>query len=1407
MGESPFPPLALPRRPVQPDRLRGRDRVLAAVTGAIGQRVRGDDNVPGVWVLSGLGGCGKTTVALEVAHRLSAAMRHVWWVSAGDRHGLSAALQAVAYQAGAQEGEFGRGHPADVLWRHLDDLVDPWLLVLDNVDDPAVLRTPDRHLAQAVGWLRHPGPSRGTILITSRESRQEQWAPWAHIEAMDVLDVDDAARVLLDLAPKAGDERAAGELARHLGGLPLALELAGWYLARAAEEVWPSPDTPGTFAAYRDSVDQRLHELAADRDSLLGNDERRRRAIPTTWQLSLDLLKRQGHDAAQTLLWLLSSLGQAPIPLSLLDPDVLLASGLFEAGTSRSQLGDALGGLFGLRLIKLETMPIDGSESDGSGADDTELRRSIDVHPLVRASNRAQTGYHHLLPDLLVPLTELVNRAVTPLIAPEDRADWARWRLLAPHCAAPIQALSSGENADVPPEHVIAATQPALRAGQYRHGLGLYAEAEHDLRAVVDVRRNRLGAEHPATLDGRLALAYTLHHAGRLREAEAEYLSVAQCAGMVVPAEHRIIQSARGGRARVLSELGDLATAEAELRDVLAMRRRDPRDHHALLRTRYSMASVLHLRGRLAQAIAELEEIWQEARRRYESAHPQLLSIGTLLVRALRDGGRLDEAEEIGITIVMAYERTGRSEHPDALIARHELARVVRDQGRLEEARDRFAEITEAYLRRLGPGHPGASASRHELATVLHQLGQLDAAADHFRAVLATNREHYDVDHRIMWTIRHNLAIVLRYVRRGGQGWFGRDRDRGDLLTREGDPIVADLLGVADLPLDAALSAELPGGAAAAERLRSRFTRPWLSRGGTTSPAGEYSTGWQSHSGNDDSSSSVRYSARRARYSARPDPTGEYSTGWNASGNGDSSSSVRYSARPDPTTGYSESQDIETLRRQQQGIRRLMLGELLRAAAERPTGPLPPLAAARELLVRADRAAPAAVADVLLYPSTGRWLSRLLSRLHSTNEGSVPLWVDLGHLHAIASAAAIRAKLTFELHAPARDGAVLLPTLGLARLGDVGTVSAHVTTVDGRAVISHGTTRVPLTGPSPDWHPLRQVTASFGARSLTLRLDDLDTFRDTAPPAAPAPLSAEADVRWRRLTEDAWRLLVDLDAAQATDIATALSSLTPQPARPHRGTSSLSSSEAFGGVVLTEPPDATQLAVTLVHEFRHMWLNAILDTTELIEPPVMSPDERFYAPWRNDPRPLEGLFHGVFAFCGVTDFWLRASRAAGDDRARRQARFEFAYWRIQTWDTLAALRTNPRLTAAGRRFLRATAESATVWRDEPVPEDIAGLARDAVFAHRVLWRLVHSHAAPETVGALADNWRVDLPPALGAGSVRPSFGTTPPATNLDSAVAPFRHAAVVRGTSPDPIAVAIRLGAPGDQDTPPAFRA
>ncbi|MER5379990.1 NB-ARC domain-containing protein [Streptomyces sp. NPDC002688] len=242
-----------PRRP-----LRGREALI--------ERVKSELSVPGsppMQVLCGLGGSGKTAIALELATERLGRGQQVWWVDARQSTTLEAGLRAVARQAGASEDELRSGGTADVLWSCLARYERPWLLVVDNADDPALLDGPGR-LSEGTGWIRPPAACRGSVLITTRDSTPQTWGGGCVLHPVRTLTgegVRDAAQILRDHAGDAtGSFDDARHLARRLGGLPLALRLAGTYLADANNVPAPyrEPDVPVDFRSYQDALDRGL---------------------------------------------------------------------------------------------------------------------------------------------------------------------------------------------------------------------------------------------------------------------------------------------------------------------------------------------------------------------------------------------------------------------------------------------------------------------------------------------------------------------------------------------------------------------------------------------------------------------------------------------------------------------------------------------------------------------------------------------------------------------------------------------------------------------------------------------------------------------------------------------------------------------------------------------------------------------------------------------------------------------------------------------------------------------------------------------------------------------------------------------------------------------------------------------
>ncbi|MEV4082296.1 aKG-HExxH-type peptide beta-hydroxylase [Nonomuraea fuscirosea] len=174
----------------------------------------------------------------------------------------------------------------------------------------------------------------------------------------------------------------------------------------------------------------------------------------------------------------------------------------------------------------------------------------------------------------------------------------------------------------------------------------------------------------------------------------------------------------------------------------------------------------------------------------------------------------------------------------------------------------------------------------------------------------------------------------------------------------------------------------------------------------------------------------------------------------------------------------------------------------------------------------------------------------------------------------------------------------------------------------------------------------------------------------------------------------------------------------------------------FGYFRARFPDNSWSLAETIIHEFQHSKLYALLDLVPLHE---MNPEARHFAPWRQDPRPVPGLLQGVYSFIAVTEFWRkRIGIAAGGHR--RLANFEFARWRLQVIDAIDALLESGRLSSAGAQFVKTMRATAMEWHDVEVPAEDDRLAQRVVVENRIVWRLANIHPDPAEIRELADSW-------------------------------------------------------------------
>jgi uncharacterized protein len=367
---------------------------------------------------------------------------------------------------------------------------------------------------------------------------------------------------------------------------------------------------------------------------------------------------------------------------------------------------------------------------------------------------------------------------------------------------------------------------------------------------------------------------------------------------------------------------------------------------------------------------------------------------------------------------------------------------------------------------------------------------------------------------------------------------------------------------------------------------------------------------------------------------------------------------------------------------------------------------------AYEVLAAVQQEAPRAVDAVLRHPAVGAWAWRTVVDVSS---GQSSRLADPAGLALVAGAAAIRAGFPCDLPVPVTGGSVMFPSLGQVLVpspaGDLRLRSGP----DGAAVLA-GRTRIPIPAAlhrdAVGWRGLRTISANAGGAVIRLVIDDLDPHRMPLPTVRDR-LGADEVIAWQAGLAGAWRLLVRHHVHLAGEISAAIRVLTPL-SPPAQGTQvSATSRETFGCVGVSTAADPLELAATLAHEVQHAKLYQIV----AVEPLALPDDGAlYYAPWRDDPRPLAGLLQGVYAHVGVARFW-RTQRQVETGERQFRAHTEFARWRDAIAMVTRTLLGTRRLTQPGEAFVSRMARVADAWCAEPVPAAARARARDEAARH------------------------------------------------------------------------------------------
>jgi uncharacterized protein len=396
--------------------------------------------------------------------------------------------------------------------------------------------------------------------------------------------------------------------------------------------------------------------------------------------------------------------------------------------------------------------------------------------------------------------------------------------------------------------------------------------------------------------------------------------------------------------------------------------------------------------------------------------------------------------------------------------------------------------------------------------------------------------------------------------------------------------------------------------------------------------------------------------------------------------------------------GLGDAAAITSLVQAQRSLIRAVLAGLYQEATTSPDVPEPVPARLRtawSVLSALDRDRPDALAVLFGHPYLRAWAVRCLEQLRAAGRPSAAdqaqsrqrLTADLGHLGAIAAAAAARGRLGAGLTVPIVASAVHLPTLGRLVLGpepgraglepgrggaDSDTGTAAVSVISNAVIIQAGdscwtlglagllagqTDVVPALGNSRsgDWQPVRMLRAP----GWCVALEDTDPYRGGRPDSPPATRLTDAEVAaWQHDFGLAWHQIEREHAAYAPGLAAGLTTLTPLAAGPDRQSAGTVTRQPFGAIAASYPADPAALAQLFIAEFQRAKLGAILDLFDLYD---RADDQRFPAPWSDQKLSVAELLQGAY------------TRLAGPQ--------------AETQEAIHALLSSGTLTELGHRFV------------------------------------------------------------------------------------------------------------------------
>jgi tetratricopeptide (TPR) repeat protein len=666
--------------------------------------------------IEGLGGIGKTQIALEAAFRIHETHDcGVFWVPAVDAITFENAYREIGRQLQIKGIDEDKADVKLLVKTTLSQSTHKWLLIIDNADDIELFFAGATPLRDYLPFSRQ-----GSILFTTRNYTAAmklgispknvlRTAEMSKIEAVELLQ-----RSLRE--DQINDTESMTELLDILEHLPLAIKQASAYMATTGISVTK-------YLHHCQSSDRTFIKLLSKEFVDLGRYQSIENPIATTWLISFNDISRLNPLAARYLKFM-CFLAEKDIPMSLLPP------------ADELEAEEAIGTLKAYAFIT-----------------ERASHNSYDMHRLVRLAMQHWLAEKGELDTCVMSMLQRLNKAF-PYPEHENRAAWA---IYLPHV---LQALALTLDDNMTDDE--ARVNLLFHAAQSSLILGKYDEAERMYRETLNCNRKTLSDEHLSTLYSMNNLALVLNKQGKYDEAKIMHEQVLTLETKVFGIEHPSTLDSMNNLALVLNNQGKYNEAEIIHRQALdGYKKILGAEHPSTLNSMNNLALVFNSQGKYDEAKIMHQQALALKTKVFGTEHLSTYNSIDNIARVLDNQGKYDEAEIMCRQALAGFKKMLGTDHPTILNNMNSLALILNNQGKYDEAEKMHRQVLEGFKKVLGAEHPSTLTSMNNIALLLDKQGKYDEAEIMYRKILTLKTKTLGAEHPSTLNSMNNFANLL----------------------------------------------------------------------------------------------------------------------------------------------------------------------------------------------------------------------------------------------------------------------------------------------------------------------------------------------------------------------------------------------------------------------------------------------------------------------------------------------------------------------------------------------------------------------------------------------------------------------------------------------------------------------